>query len=96
MQELIASQSKVKSLTAAKEGRYKLVSKTVESCEAERSRQLEKFQSLQAILESLLQEFPSAHTELQNMLLSVKAHLAPQGSTEHVQTETKTPEEEVV
>jgi len=96
MQELIASQSKVKSLTAAKEGRYKLVCKTEESCEAEQSRQLEKLQALQAILESLLQDFPSAHTELQNMLLSIRAHLAPQGSTDRVRTETKTPEEDAI
>ena len=83
----------MKSLTAAKEGRYKLVCRTAESCEAEWTRQLDKMQSLQAILEHLVEDFPSARTDLQNTLLSIKARVAPQGTTEHVQTETQ-PEEE--
>ncbi len=92
----MAGQSKVKSLTAAKEGHYRVTSKSLESCEAERSRQVDKLQSLQGILENLLQDFPAARTELQNMLLSVKARVAPQGTPEHVHTDVKETEGETV
>ena len=48
MTSLLADQAKMKYLSAAKEGRYKLVSKSREGREAELQRQQEKLQSLQA------------------------------------------------
>ena len=48
MTSLLADQAKVKYLSAAKEGKYRLVSKSREGREAELQRQQEKLQSLQA------------------------------------------------
>lgn len=86
MSELLSSQSKVKYLTAAKEGKYKLLIKTPEAVDMERKRQISKLQSLQDITERLRQDFPACDGPLRNILLSIKSKLAncavPQESKE--------------
>ncbi len=76
MTELFSHQSKVKYLTAAKENKYKLLSKGKESCEEEWQRQLMKLQSLQVIVERLEEDFPSCGGQLRNISLSIKSQLA--------------------
>lgn len=76
MSELLSSQSKVKYLTAAKEGKYKLLNKSAEGGEAEWQRQMAKLQSLQEIVERLQQDFPACEGPLRNILLSIKSKLA--------------------
>ena len=47
MAELLSGQAKLKYLNAAKEGKYRMLSKSKEAREAELQRQHEKMQSLQ-------------------------------------------------
>ena len=84
LSELISSQSKVKYMTAAKEGKYRLLNKSEESREAEWQRQLTKLQSLQAIVEQLQDNFPNCGGKLRNIALSIKSRL---GNNSHPQTE---------
>lgn len=76
MSELLSSQSKVKYLTAAKEGKYKLFNKSAESGKAEWQRQVAKLQSLQEIIGRLQSDFPACEGQLRNILLSIKSKLA--------------------
>lgn len=76
MSELLSSQSKVKYLTAAKEGKYKLVNKNAESREMEWQRQISKLQSLQDIVGRLQSDFPACEVQLRNMSLSIRSKLA--------------------
>lgn len=75
MSELLSSQSKVKYLTAAKEGKYKLLNKTEESRDTEWQRQMSKLQSLQAIVERLQDDYPAHGGQLRNLSISVKSKL---------------------
>lgn len=86
MSELLSSQAKVKYLTAAKEGKYKLFNKSAENSEVERQRQVSKLQSLQDITERLQSDFPASEGQLRNILLSIKSKLAS--------TSTRTPQQE--
>ena len=90
--ELISGQSKVKSLMAAKEGKYKLMTRSAEGCEAERQRQISKLQSLQGIMECLQEDFPSCDRELQNLSLMVKCRLSSLTVDGEVQLEEVTVE----
>lgn len=73
--EFLSSQSRVKYLTAAKEGKYKLFNKTGESRETEWQRQVAKLQSLQDIVDRLQSDFPAREGTLRNMALSIKSKL---------------------
>ena len=73
--DLLSSQAKVKYLNAAREGKYKLLSKSQRERSAERLRQQEKLQSLQAIVERLEEEFPGCRDQLRNISLSLKTRL---------------------
>ena len=75
MSELLAEQAKVKYLNSARDGKYKLVSKTKEGREAEWQRQQDKLHSLHSITERLEGEFPSQSGQLRNLSLSLKSRL---------------------
>ena len=75
MSEVLSSQSKVKYLTAAKEGKYKLLNKNAENREAEWQRQLSKLQSLQLIVEQLKGDFPTCGEQFKQLALSIKSRL---------------------
>lgn len=76
MSELLSSQSKVKYLTSAKEGKYKVLNKNAESREVEWQRQVAKLESLQDIMERLQSDFRDNQQELRNLSLSIKSKLA--------------------
>lgn len=75
MSELLSSQSKVKYLTAAKEGKYKLFSKSPAAREAEWERQVAKLQSLREIVDRLQTDFPACEGQLRNLSLAIKSKL---------------------
>lgn len=75
MSELISSQSKVKYLTAAKEGKYKLFSRSTATRETEWERQVAKLQSLKDIVDRLQTDFPGREGQLRNLSLAVKSKL---------------------
>lgn len=76
MAELLSSQSKVKYLTAAKEGKYKVFNKSSESRNVEWQRQTSKLESLQDIVERLQNDFPDCQGDLRNISLSIKSKLS--------------------
>lgn len=76
MSELLSYQSQVKYLTAAKEGKYKVLYKSAESGDAEWQRQVAKLQSLQEIVEWLQHDYPACEGQLRNILVSIKSRLA--------------------
>ena len=76
MSELLSSQSKVKYLTSAKEGKYKLLHKSSESRDVEWQRQVSKLESLGDIVERLQNDFPDCQKDLRNISLSIKSKLA--------------------
>lgn len=88
MSELISSQSRVKYLTAAKEGKYKLFNKSAATREAEWERQVAKLQSLRDIVDRLQTDFPDSEGPLRNLSLAIKSKL--------VYTSSQQPLKEVV
>ena len=75
MADLLSSQAKVKYLTAAKEGKYKMVCRTQETRETEWQRQQEKLHSIQAIMERLEEDYPANESQLKPLSLSIKSRL---------------------
>lgn len=76
MGDLLSSQAKVKYLNAAKDGKYKMLSKSQEARETEWQRQQEKLRSLQAIVERLEEDYPSSESQLRPLSLSLRSRLA--------------------
>ncbi len=87
MRELVSSQTKVKYMNSARDGKYKLLSKTKESREGEWQRQQEKLNSLHAILERLESDFPTCQSQLRNMSMSIKSRLSQNSGSIHKETE---------
>ena len=81
MVELLSSQAKVKYLNAAKEGKYKMVSKSQETREAEWQRQQEKLHSIQAIVERLEEDYPASESQLRPLCISIRSRLAQAANT---------------
>ena len=81
MTALLSSQTKVKYMNAAKEGKYKLFVKTKEGREREKQRQQEKFQSLQAIAERLESDYPACRSQLRNLSVSLKSRFMEPAET---------------
>ena len=75
MAELLSSQAKVKYLNAAKEGKYKMVSKSQEARETEWQRQQEKLRSIQAIVERLEEDYPASDSQLRPLSISIRSRL---------------------
>ena len=84
MSELISSQFKLKSLDAAKEGKYKLFSTSVNTREAEWLRQVTKLQSLKDIIDRLQTDFPGYDGQLRSLSLAIKSKLVSTSS--HMET----------
>lgn len=87
MSELVSSQTKVKYMNSARDGKYKLLSKTQEGREGEWERQQEKLRSLHAILERLESDFPTCRGQLRNMSTSIKSRLSQHSGFIHKETE---------
>ena len=75
MTDLLSSQAKVKYLNTAKDGKYKMVSKSQESRETEWQRQVEKLRSIQAIVERLEEDYPASESQLKPLSISVRSKL---------------------
>jgi len=75
MAEVLTGQAKLKYLNAAKDGKYCLLSKSWDACEAEWQRQQDKLQSLQAIGGKLESDFPSCKDQLRYISSSLKSRL---------------------
>ena len=88
--EFILSQFNVKSLMAASEGKYKLITKTLEGCEAEWQRQVIKLLSLQGIVERLHEDFPTYGRDLLLLSLMIRSRLSSQSTNGHLQAEGET------
>lgn len=86
MSELLSSQSKVKYLTAAKEGKYKLFTKSASAREAEWQRQVSKLQSLKDMVDRLQTDFPTCESQLRHLSLALKSKLV---QTAHAQQPLK-------
>ena len=80
MIELLSSQAKVKYLNAAKEGKYKMVSKSRQARETEWQRQQEKLCSIQAIVERLEEDYPTSESQLRPLSTSIRSRLAQAAS----------------
>ena len=76
MVDLLSSQAKVKYLNAAKEGKYKMFSRSNETRETEWQRQQEKLHSIQAIVERLEEDYPVSESQLRPLCLAIKSRLA--------------------
>jgi len=75
MAEVLTGQAKLKYLNAAKDGKYRLLSKSRDACETEWQRQQDKLQSLQAIVGKLESDFPSCKDQLRYISSSLKSRL---------------------
>jgi len=75
MAEVLTGQPKLKYLNAAKDGKYCLLSKFWDACEAEWQRQQDKLQFLQAIIDKLESDFPSCKDQLRYVSSSLKSRL---------------------
>lgn len=80
MVDLLSSQAKVKYFNAAKEGKYKMVSRSNEARETEWQRQQEKLHSIQTIVERLEEDYPMSESHLRPLSLAVKSRLAQAAS----------------
>ena len=83
MGDLLSSQAKVKYLNAAKEGKYKMVSRSNEARETEWQRQQEKLHSIQVIVERLEEDYPASESQLRPLSLAIKSRLAQAASIKH-------------
>ena len=76
MSDLLALQAKVKHLTAAKDGKYKLLYKSDESRNAEMQRQKEKLQALWSLAQKLETECSGTlHQKLSSLSNILKSKL---------------------
>ena len=82
MGDLLSSQAKVKYLNAAKEGKYKMVSRSNEARETEWQRQQEKLRSVLVIVERLEEDYPESDSQLKPLSLAIKSRLALAASTQ--------------
>lgn len=80
MADLLSSQAKVKYLNAAKDGKYRMLSKSNEARETEWQRQEEKLHSIQAIVERLEEDYPANESQLRPLSLAIKSRLAQAAS----------------
>lgn len=76
MADLLSSQAKVKYLNAAKDGKYRMLSRSNEARETEWQRQQEKLHSIQAIVERLEEDYPANGSQLRPLSLAIKSRLA--------------------
>jgi mevalonate kinase len=80
MADLLSSQAKVKYLNVAKDGKYRMVSRSNEARETEWQRQQEKLHSIQAIVERLEEDYPASGNQLRPLSLAIKSRLAQAAS----------------
>lgn len=80
MADLLSSQAKVKYLNAAKDGKYRMLSKSNEARETEWQRQEKKLHSIQAIVERLEEDYPANESQLRPLSLAIKSRLAQAAS----------------
>ena len=82
MRDLLSSQAKVKYLNAAKEGKYKMFSRSNEAGETEWQRQQEKLRSILAIVERIEEDYPESDSQLKPLALAIKSRLVQAASTQ--------------
>ena len=76
MSNLLSCQAKVKYFNAAKDGKYKMVSRSQEARDTEWQRQQEKLHSIQAIVERLEEDYPASESQLRPLALSLRSKLS--------------------
>lgn len=75
MFELLFTQSQVKSLTAAKENKYRLLHKSSEARTADMQRQKEKLQSFWSVVQKIEKEELSQHPLLETLGVQIMTRL---------------------
>ena len=75
MSELLLTQSQVKSLTAAKENKYRLLHKSSEVRLADMQRQKEKLQSFWSVVQKIEKEELSQHPLLETLGVQIMTRL---------------------
>ena len=78
MAEFVSGQARYKQLVAVREGRYRMLAKSKAAREAERERQLEKLQSLQAVVNKLHTDFPDTQEDLKTVTSALERKLDDQ------------------
>ena len=80
MVELLARQQKAKYYQQVKDGKYTRLCKTNTSLETERNKQIDRAQTLQAIVDRLTQEFPHAQPALRKVAMTLSARIGADGT----------------
>ncbi|XP_035694889.1 coiled-coil domain-containing protein 40-like [Branchiostoma floridae] len=78
--ELVSKQQKVKHYQALKDGKYKLLCRTETALENETQKQLDRMQTLNAIVDRLNQEYPHAQPALRRVTLTLQSRGVVQDS----------------
>lgn len=71
MTELVSKQQKMKYYQQAKEGKYTRICKSEASLESEYQKQVDRMQTLSAIVDRLNQEYPHAQTTLRRVTVNL-------------------------
>lgn len=73
MTELVSKQQKMKYYQQAKEGKYTRICKSEASLESEYQKQVDRMQTLSAIVDRLNQEYPHAQTTLRRVTVNLSS-----------------------
>ena len=75
MTELLGKQQKMKYFQQAKDGKYTMLCKSDSTLETENTKQVDRLQTLSAIVDKLNQEFPHVQPALRKVTLALTSRI---------------------
>jgi len=77
MQDLLNKQQKTKYYQQAKDGRYSRLCKNTAALDTELEKQVDRMQTMSAIVDRINQEYPHVQPALRRVTLTLQSHTGP-------------------